>query len=241
MNFRIAVFYHIFYEDSLDDVLQELAVFDGKEVYFFINICIDTPNNEFISKVLKEKLENCFITLSSNVGKDIGAKLNLVALYLRLDLDCDCFVFLHDKKSLQALKSNSWKRDLLKILSTESIEKISNHFSDNNCGIVAANKYILEEEFRNYQFEGSTNSVFLLELMGSFNINPPNYKYVAGTMFWVKVKPLLNFFNANCPLAIRASLEEGNVLDNYCGSRTHAWERLLSWIVTSQGYLIKGV
>ena len=60
-------------------------------------------------------------------------------------------------------------------------------------------------------------------------------------MFWTKAKPIMDFFKNYNPLEIRMDLEDGNVLDNFNGTTTHAWERLLSWIVTNQGLTIKGI
>jgi hypothetical protein len=59
-------------------------------------------------------------------------------------------------------------------------------------------------------------------------------------MFWVRASIFEDFFSMYSPLSIRAQLEEGNVLDDE-PTITHTWERLLSWLVTSKGYKIKGI
>ena len=41
--------------------------------------------------------------------------------------------------------------------------------------------------------------------------------------------------------SLRKQLENGNVIDNFSGTVTHSWERLLSWIVTSNKMFITGI
>ncbi len=68
-----------------------------------------------------------------------------------------------------------------------------------------------------------------------------DHRFVAGTMFWARAKPLLEFFRQHAPLDIRKGLEAGNVIDEKHGTNTHAWERMLSWIILEKGYQIKGM
>lgn len=237
----IAVLYHIFYEDSCETVCQELRSLHNYQAIFLFNICIDTPDKITMSKILKDSFPDCFIITTSNKGKDIGAKLALLQLYLQLELSADYLLFLHDKKSLQALKSSTWKKGLLKIISAGSIEKTIALFEKNsNCGIVGAKEYVIKEPFENNDFIG-VNGKILCQLLKEHHINPSSYEFVAGTMFWARALPLKNFFGKYNPLEIRKTLEDGNVIDNFSGTITHSWERALSWIVTSQSYSIEGI
>ena len=60
-------------------------------------------------------------------------------------------------------------------------------------------------------------------------------------MFWARATPILSFFGDHPPLDIRKTLEKKNVMDDFGGTITHAWERLLSWLIFAQGYTIKGL
>jgi lipopolysaccharide biosynthesis protein len=60
-------------------------------------------------------------------------------------------------------------------------------------------------------------------------------------MFWSRASSVITFFGRHSPLAVRATLEKGNVLDHQQGSMAHAWERMLSWVVLNQGLQIKGI
>ncbi|MGZ8516046.1 MAG: rhamnan synthesis F family protein [Chitinophagaceae bacterium] len=238
---KIAVLYHLFYEDTFEKVCGELVPLLDLETTFLFNICIETPDKKVISGALRNKFPGCYIINTSNKGKDIGAKLALIQLFLELQIQADYLLFLHDKKSLQALKSNTWKKDLLKIVSPESIQKVIKIFQENSeCGLIATKEYIIDEPLENGQFSGMNREI-LTTLVTDYRIKPKSYAFVAGTMFWARAKPVSDFFNQHNPLEIRKSLEDGNVLDNFSGTITHSWERILSWIVTSQSYSIKGI
>ena len=194
-----------------------------------------------MSEQLKETFPGCFIIFTSNKGKDIGAKLAMLRFLLQLGIQPDYLLLLHDKKSLQALKSATWKNDLLKIILPDKIEFILQYFQQHNtCGLVATKDYIISERFQNKQFAG-TNGALLEGLLKEYNIRPGSLEFVAGTMFWTKAAPLLQFFSQYDPLEIRQTLENGNVIDNFAGTITHSWERLLSWIVTGQKFYIEGI
>ena len=240
-SLKITVLYHLFYEDSYGKVCMELEPLLVFETTFLFNICIETPDKKKIIAVLRNKFPGCFIINTSNKGKDIGAKLALLQLFLELQIEADYLLFLHDKKSLQALKSSTWKKDLLKIISPESIQKIFIIFQANkDCGLIATNEYIINEPFEGGRFS-DINGNILTELVMNYGIKPASFEFVAGTMFWAKAKPVKYFFNQHNPLEIRKNLEDGNILDNFSGTITHSWERVLSWIITSQGYSIKGI
>ena len=96
-----------------------------------------------------------------------------------------------------------------------------------------------EYDYSQQSFSG-TNQLQLTQLRSEYGINNTDYRHVAGTMFWVRSLPLIRFFTKHSPLNIRKTLESGNVMDENTGTITHAWERMLSWIITEQGYTIKG-
>ncbi|WP_431211979.1 hypothetical protein ACQ86N_40385 [Puia sp. P3] len=100
----------------------------------------------------------------------------------------------------------------------------------------------------------SSNRSLLNELVAKYGISDPtqnptsqnspaeaDYRYVAGTMFWVRAEPLAAFFKKYAPLDIRRTLEKGNVMDENRGSNAHAWERMLSWLIFAQNFNIKGL
>jgi lipopolysaccharide biosynthesis protein len=238
---KVAVIYHIFYEDSMNHIKEELENLNHFQTSWFFNICSDTPNQLETKEALLKHFPDAVITISSNKGKDIGGKLLLLRVCIETGTEPDWIIFLHDKKSLQALNARTWKNDLLQIVNKENIQKIDTIISNNKeCGIIASRNYIRKEIMQSETFTGN-NGIILSKLVKEYNIRCRNYEYVAGTMFWAKGPALLNFFKKFDPLKIRQSLEEGNVIDNFAGTMTHSRERLLSWIITSQGLNIKTI
>jgi lipopolysaccharide biosynthesis protein len=68
-----------------------------------------------------------------------------------------------------------------------------------------------------------------------------DYKFAAGTIFWIRTSILHRFFSAHSPLSVRKELEKGNKLDFENGTNLHAWERLFSFIAHSQGFKTTGI
>jgi lipopolysaccharide biosynthesis protein len=238
---KIAVLYHIFYEDSITHIKEELKSLDHFQTSYFFNISSDTPNQFEIRETLLNDFPAAVITISSNKGKDIGGKLLLISTCIATGIEPDWIIFLHDKKSLQALNAKTWKNDLLKIVQKEHLGKIDAIISDEReYGIIATKNYVRREKQQEGIFAGN-NGPILSQLVKEYKIACTPYDYVAGTMFWTKASVLLAFFKKFDPLKIRQTLEEDNVVDNFTGTFTHSWERMLSWIVTSEGLKIKTI
>lgn len=238
---KIAVLYHVFYEDTYEHIKNELEGLQGLSITYFFNLCVDMPNCIETKAYLVKHFPGCYVTISSNKGKDIGGKLLLLNLCLKVNVDFEWIIFLHDKKSLQALNAKTWKSELHKIIAKNLVSEIGKAISNNSkCGIIASKNYVKTELREGGKFEGM-NGAILDELINSYGIHCKKYVYVAGTMFWAKASALVEFFKTNDPLSIRQSLEVGNVIDNFKGTNTHAWERVLSWIVLSKGFEIETV
>jgi lipopolysaccharide biosynthesis protein len=238
---KAAVLYHIFYEDTIEHINEELGAIKSSGASFFFNINIDTPNQAEIKERLLIYFPGSHITISSNRGKDIGGKLVLLKLCIELAIQPDWFIFLHDKKSLQALNAKDWKSELFSIIQQENFAKIQSIIANNpSCGIIAARNYARKQLMDNGRF-ACNNAHILTRLTEKYNIHCKQYDYVAGTMFWAKAPVLLDFFTVHDPLLVRQTLEEGNVIDNFEGTYTHSWERMLSWILVSKGLTIKTV
>jgi lipopolysaccharide biosynthesis protein len=179
---------------------------------------------------------------SPNKGKDIGGKLILMDAYLKLGIKSDYILLLHDKRSPYHNKGNQWQKELFKIAEKRYQQDVLDAFrKDPQIGIVASESAIRNELNNDEQRNVYTDSLFIKALKDKYGIHPSSFQYVAGTMFWVRASLFEAFFTKNSPLAIRSELEEGNVLDNDQPTNTHAWERLLCWLVTAQGFKIRGV
>ncbi|HTL08669.1 MAG TPA: rhamnan synthesis F family protein [Chitinophagaceae bacterium] len=187
-------------------------------------------------------IQQLLVRSSSNMGKDIGGKLVLLDSYLRLAGNSEYCLFLHDKKSPYKANAEAWKNNLFAIAEEDFSSKALQLFSRQpNAGIITANGNVKDEYDYDRQAFSSNNRLLLPALQQAYEIHPPSFHYVTGTMFWCRMQPLVNFFTRHSPLSVRSQLEKGNVIDDFEGSHTHAWERLLCWLVTAQQYAIKTI
>jgi len=189
----------------------------------------------------KTHLQQLIIKESTNKGKDIGGKLILMDAYLKLGIKSEYILLLHDKVSWYHSNGEQWKKNLFRIADKEHQDRIISLFNKNpNVGIIASENMIRNEEDNEQKRDAYTNSEFIKELKNKYGIQPPHLSYIAGTMFWVRAALLEAFFSQYPPLEVRSTLEEGNVTDE-TPTITHAWERLLCWMVTAKGFQIKGI
>lgn len=187
-------------------------------------------------------LHSIILRRSPNQGKDIGGKLVLLDALLRTGAESDYCIFLHDKKSPYKIQNQEWKDKLFRIIEPSFMEKALAFFSSHKeTGIITGIDSIDNEYDPSLQSFSSNNGPQLIQLQSKHNIDTTDYRYAAGTMFWARTSPLLAFFRAHPPLEIRKTLEKGNIMDETSGTNTHAWERLLSWLIFAQGYTIKGL
>lgn len=185
-------------------------------------------------------LQSIYFNQSPNRGKDIGGKLVLMNAYLRLGIESDYILLVHDKQSPYHSNSQQWKEELFKVAKRDYQEKVLDVFSNKKVGIVASGNAIRNELYNDENSKGYINSEVITKLKTAYQINPPDLCFVAGTMFWVRASIFEEFFTKFHPLDVRAQLEEGNVMD-LAPTYTHAWERLLCWLVTTKGYQIIGI
>jgi lipopolysaccharide biosynthesis protein len=238
----VAVLCHLYYEDSLEGLLPYLKNLVHYNTRFFFNLCSDTTYYQEVRKELLHHFENVVITCSPNVGKDIGGKLVLLDACLKLWYDCDYLVWLHDKKSPHTTTGTAWREKLLAILEQRNIEAALAAFEKQpNIGLIGSKAMLLNEyDAKTGQYACTSNRELQL-LRKDYGIRANNHSFIGGTMFWCRASVYKNFFSRHSPLAIRATLEKGNVLDHHQGSLSHAWERMLSWIALNEGLQIKGI
>jgi lipopolysaccharide biosynthesis protein len=236
-----SILIHIYYPTSWNSFLRErlldMAAFKPN---LLINFCNINDNKQLISTI-KADFPQAFFTVTPNKGKDIGGKLALMDLYLKLKLESDYLVFLHDKISPHALQGDVWRKTLFKIIEKDNIERILELFKNHqNIGIIGAKEFIqneYDEKLKKFDTPNETNIKFLLNHFG-LKIN--RFSFIGGTMFWVRSSIMTDFFKQHPPLKYRKMLEYGNVMDTNKGTLSHTWERILSWIAV-ENHSMKGI
>lgn len=249
MNPGISIFFHNYYGQH-----RQWIEFFSKKIpigfNLFYNIVedsfynVDEDNASFVrtnDSITESCLSKLIVRKSPNLGKDIGGKLVLLDTYLHLKEETEFIIFLHDKNSPHKIQNKEWQQKLFQIVEPDFIKQALSFFKTNpKTGIIAGTESVRNEyDYSQQSFSGNNKSQ-LTQLRSEYGVNNADYRHVAGTMFWVRSLPLVSFFKKHSPLDIRKTLEEGNVMDENTGTITHAWERMLSWIVSEQGYTIKG-
>jgi lipopolysaccharide biosynthesis protein len=208
---------------------------------FFFCISNQGNNKKLIEQIIKDFPDSYIIT-PPNIGKDLGGKIALIDLMMRLNHKADYYILLHDKKSPHSTLGDTWREKLFRIIEPSFIEKIQQLFEENKTiGIVGAKEFIINEYKENTGDFECTSNLILKKLIVNYSLKLNTFEFIGGTMFWVRSEIMNAFFAKNSPLEIRKTFEKGNVLDYQTGTQTHAWERMLSWIAIDQGYKIKGI
>ncbi len=250
MNTRVSVFFHNYYgqhQKWLEFFCARMPV----SFNLYYNIVDDSIYNfeeeSNIPRETSESIRGCQmgkmnVRLSSNIGKDIGGKLVLADAFLHFADSAEFIVFLHDKQSPHKVHNQEWQQKLIQVIEPQFARKAIDHFDTNPLtGIVATAENIKNELDLSTGSFISNNQDQLARLRKTYGFKNSDHRFVAGTMFWARAKPLLEFFTKYPPLDIRKELEPGNVIDENHGTNTHAWERMLSWIILEKGYQIKGM
>lgn len=239
----IALLIHIYYPDSWEKIFREqLMALNEHPLLIMINLCIDNTASQEIAGSIKKDYPGAYVIITPNKGKDIGGKLALIDLFIRTEQRYDYIIFLHDKISPYAITGERWRAKLFSIIQPEKIKAIEKKFHDEkNLGVVGPRDFILNEYDEKKQRLETTNKEKLEELIFKYKLNLTGYTFIAGTMFWIRSQIIKNFFSAYTPLDCRELLEPGNTTDQYEGTYTHSWERVLCWLANDQGYTIKGV
>ncbi|HWB90207.1 MAG TPA: rhamnan synthesis F family protein [Puia sp.] len=233
-RYRYAILYHNYYSlDGIDEMRQKISALDTPGILLLCSL-----PDKFAGSLPPQTAHEKFV-ISPNLGKDIGGKLLLMQLLFSLAPETPYTFLLHDKRSYQK-QSGRWEKEgLFSILEPEKLSAITAAFDDDpNLGIACASGYIRNEYLGDGRFD-TTNSDLLGELMKQYAIPARHLRFVGGTMFCIRTALLRDFFPGYGALEVRATLESGNVLDHEHGTRTHCWERMLSWVATSAGYKIK--
>jgi len=178
----------------------------------------------------------------SNQGKDVGAKLVGIDYLIYAGYEFDFLILLHDKRSPHSSLGDFWFKELTKIFTPKYFSILKKKITRPRVGICCSAKYLKSEYNSQSDSFQTSNNELLKDLISCYSLEAAfPYNFVAGTIFCCKWSPVKDFFTINKPLKIKATLETGNVQDVGQGTYTHSWERLMSWIITSKGYLIKGV
>ena len=89
------------------------------------------------------------------------------------------------------------------------INKIIAAFNSNNkTGVIGAKEFIMNEFDKKRLTYKTPNNFILQEMIERFSLSLTDYRFIGGTMFWVRHSIIKSFFEINSPLECRSRLEE---------------------------------
>ena len=241
-RFMFALLIHIYYPHSWNQIFKErLKLLEPHSPLILINLCNTIANKEQIIQDIKDNFPQAWVIITPNKGRDIGGKLALIDLFINTRQEPDYLVLLHDKLSPHAITGERWRTKLFHVVEPGKVRSILQQFKDERVGVIGANEFIKSEfDQKTNKFE-TTNSAILQDLIKRYNLHLHDYRFIAGSMFWIRSKIINRFFSLHPALRCREMLEAGDFTDQHQGTYTHSWERLFCWLAIDQGYTIKGV
>ena len=238
----ISVLCHLYYPGSIYYFLTRLMHLKSPQTQFVFNLSAQLYYNPFFCEMLTKYFPGAFIIFTPNQGRDIGGKLAAFDVLMKSGIKTDFTLVIHDKLSPHTPTGIQWREQLLKIISPEILPEIFKKFHQNEKAGVITNEELIKNEFDpDRERFTCTSSDNIFNYMRKFELQVSDYKFAAGTIFWIKTSILKNFFSSFSAISVRRDLEKGNALDFDKGTNIHAWERLFSFVANSQGYKTVGI
>jgi lipopolysaccharide biosynthesis protein len=234
------LFHHDLWHDLADYITHLRFPFD-----LYVNLVEGNPGNAHMAKVIRARFPGTHVQATENRGRDIGGFLRLMPVVLQSGRSYGSVILMHSKKSLRQPPGDgdTWRHTLLNRMlgSPDRATEIALAFAlEPSLGMVGANEWLFNEHLRP-ELAVSQNQPFVEEYCRRFGLQHASTDFIAGTMFWVRGEPFLGFFRRYDPLAIAAELETGDHYDEERPTRTHALERIFGYLITAQGYRIRGL
>lgn len=235
---------HLYYEDLAFGLLEKLHILNDDATFFAFNLSSTLYKKARLLNNIRDNFPQSAVIYAPNAGRDIGAKLRLFQVAEALNISHDYTLILHDKKSPHTKEGAKWSDELLRIIDTKTLPNVYSTFESlPDVGIICSKNYIQNEHVRETNSFLCTSNSIIKSILATNKIQTKDYSFVAGNIFWVRSELLKQFFQTKMSTdKIIASLEKGNnIVDFSKGTYVHAWERIMCWIATSQGYKIYGV
>ncbi|WP_462169260.1 rhamnan synthesis F family protein [Pseudoalteromonas lipolytica] len=228
---KIAMCFHIFYEEFIDYYCNSLVNFPQT-----VDVFISVANDELAKKAELafsrcEKVDAIKIKVSPNQGRNFGPLLVEFSTYLeRYDLFCH----MHSKKSLYSGRvQTQWADYLGEYLLKDHhvIKQVLNHFQSNpKVGIYYPTSFWMMPDWVNHWLKNKPYGKKFADEWG-IEINSDFIPYPVGGMFWAR------------PDALRQLLDKEYSYDDFPseplpndGSELHALERMLGLLAEKNDY-----
>ena len=229
---KIAVQAHIYYTDTLDEIVQALK---NIPVPYDCYISTDAPaKTAGIQKAVSScGANNIYIEVFENRGRDVAPfLLQLGGVYKNYDLICH----IHSKKSVYTSFGDGWRKHLLKNLLgskhyTASILK--KFLEDPELGIVFPETYPLVKSYAEWG-KNAPACLSFVNRLGIYEYFDTEPVFPAGNMFWARTDAIRYIFEEN--LTMEDFPEEQGQQDL---TTAHMLERIWVPVAAGSGYKYK--
>lgn len=232
-RFRIAIVFYIYHTVIVDEICNRLA-----SIEFAYDLIVVIPENSPSSTIDFQHIlarHNPTILTCSNMGKDIGGKLEGLLYIARNQLNYDYVILAHDKVS-----DNQWRRNLYdEIFRQDLVNRVVNGFiTDPRIKLAGGHiregfvdgLYIVDHNISFVTFCGENLPFVHLIMEQVLDMRvPASGAYVAGTMFWMDWMYFKNIFTADRMSHLISMLEPGQFSQP---SIAHAMERVFGILAT---------
>lgn len=239
MTKRILVHLHLYYLKQLDAILNKLQNLRAVNPDFDLYVTMVTESPEAEQKIKTFKADTHIIKLE-NRGYDVGPFLEVLR---SVNLDNYDYVLKIHTKGVEAsnytringrrFDNKLWGSLLFDALleSEEQVETDLRKLEKAGTGMLSSAYLVSDDKNLYQQFLPKINKI----LKSSGLPQTDKFKFVAGTMFWVKaklLKPLQKYGLADFEVT------DGKIKE---GTEAHCFERLFGALAEAQGYKVSGV
>jgi lipopolysaccharide biosynthesis protein len=235
---------HLFYQDLWEELAGYVA--NLRLPYdLYVNLAEGNPRNPLLTRTIHRRFPTAHVQATENRGRDIGGFFRLIAAVLHSGMTYDSVILMHSKKTIHQRPHHGlyWRTSLLRSIlgwPDRAIDVALSFVTDPDLGMVGSQDWLFNDDNRP-DLSSQQNRRFIDDYCRRFDLHTNRSDFIAGTMFWARAQPFLGIFADHDPLALAAELEPGDHHDDGRPTRTHALERIFGYIVTAQGFTIRGL
>ncbi len=226
-----AIAAHLYYQDTIDDLVAELKGKADIDVYVTVPTSLDLDAFRSMLKAFPRS----FVMPVSNCGRDILPFIKILRKASEHPYDWICKV--HSKKSLHLGQGNLWRRELYKMLFDGLVTKGSKQShallpKSAKVGMVgpAGSLKTLNDAWTIQNNKNDMDQILSKLNLGRFTSDYTKHSFFAGTMFWFRPSALESIAKAKL-----SDEDFGVELGRVDGTPAHAMERLFGVICASKG------
>lgn len=225
---RTCVVIHAWYPDVLEDMLRRLQ---GTGHTWRYLLTVPGTRMDAVRQVVNTLGVDAEIVRVENRGRDMLPFLHLADRLL--DEGVDVVLKLHTKRSTHRDDGDSWRNELLqRLAASDRIDPILQAFEDDpGLGLVAPEDHVQPLGF--YWGANRDSVHYLAARIGIPTPDPEHDRFVAGSMFWLRLEALRPILDAH--LGADEFEEELGQVD---GTLAHALERVIATGAQAHGYRV---